>query len=234
MDASREAEREFVQERSIIIAELDIEQVNQFKYLGSYIQANNDCEPEIQARISSAYSAAGSLSGLLRSRLLSRGTKLKIYTTVIRPIAMYGSEVWAMTRRLEAKVDSFENNILKTICGPVYDQDLNIWRRRYAREVRALTRLPLISSMIRAGRLRWAGHVIRADDARDIKQVFLWRPDGRRPRGRPRTRWWDNVREDLTLLDEDPDDFANLAADRSGWRALVSAAKTLRRVPEPD
>ena len=131
-------------------------------------------------------------------------------------------------------MESCENNILKTVCGAVFDVDLNIWRRRYAREVRDLTGLPPISCLVRAGRLRWAGHVLRADATRDIKQVLLWTPAGRRPRGRPRTRWWDNVREDLILLQENPDDIADLAANRAGWRALVSAAKTLHRVAAPD
>ena len=114
----------------------------------------------------------------------------------------------------------------------MFDSKLNTWKRQYAREVREITALPPISCMIRAGILRWAGHVVRANIDRDIKQVFLWQPDGRRPRGRPRVRWWDNVREDLTMLEEDPDDVVNLATNRRGWRALVSAAKTLRRVAE--
>ena len=132
------------------------------------------------------------------------------------------------------KLNSFEANILKTICGAIFDPELGVWRKRYAREARELIDIPHISSLVRSGRLRWAGHVLRADPSRDIAQVLRWVPNGRRPRGRPRTRWWDNVREDLVLLQEDPDDIANLAADRSGWRALVAAAKTLRRVIEPD
>ena len=100
--------------------------------------------------------------------------------------------------------------------------------------MRYLTGVPPISCVMRAEKLHWAGHILRADASRDIKQVLMWTPNGRRPRGRPRTRWWDIVREDLILLQENPDDIAALAADRAGWRALVSAAKTLRRVAAPD
>ena len=170
MEASREAFVNFRPDRSGIIADQDIEEVRSFKYLGSLIQANNDCEPDVDARIAAANRAAGSLNQLLRSRILSRRAKLAVNKTVIRPVALYGSEVWSTTQRIEKKLDSFENNVLKTICGKVFDPDLNLLRRRYARVVRAPTGLPPISGMVRSGRLRWAGHVLRADASRDIKQ----------------------------------------------------------------
>ena len=167
------------------------------------------------------------LSGVFffKSNLLSLRTKIRLYNSIIVPVVTYGAETWAVTQTLEKKLESFENNCLKQICGPIYDGELGLWRRRYAREVRAQTNQPLITHTIRAARLRWAGHVARADDNRFIKQVWQWTPEGRRPRGRPYTRWSDVVNKDLRELGRNPDEWQELAEDRSLWRSLVVAAK---------
>ena len=97
---------------------------------------------------------------------------------------------------------------------------------RHNRELREVTRLPPITSYIRAQRLRWAGHVARLPDGSLVKEVARGTPFGRRPPGRPRMRWADNVTSDLALLGVDnPQDWWALAQDRRQWRTLVSAAK---------
>ena len=157
--------------------------------------------------------------------MLSLRAKLQIYNSIVLPIVTYGAETWAITQTLEKKLISFENRCLKQLCRPVYDEDLALWRRRYAREVRALTNQPHIHHVIRSARLRWAGHVARAGNDRIIKKVWMWTPEERRPRGRPRTRWDDVVRGDLELLGVDPGDWQELAEDRSFRRDLVVVAK---------
>ena len=139
----------------------------------------------------------------------------------------YGSETWSLTNTLEKKLLSFENNVLKTICRPVYDPEIGVWRRRYAREVRELTQQPLVTDLIRASRLRWLGHVLRAGPDQLIYKVFNEAMEGRRPRGRPRTRWKDVTRSDLRLLGVDPERMEEVAEDRPGWRQIVLAAKGL-------
>ena len=87
-------------------------------------------------------------------------------------------------------------------------------------------RLAPITSYIRAQRLRWAGHVARMPDHELAKQVALGTPHGRRPPGRPKMRWSDNVRNDLRLLNvANPEDWWIHAQDRRRWKNLVLAAK---------
>jgi hypothetical protein len=58
---------------------------------------------------------------------------------------------------------------------------------------------------------------------------FRWRnPEGKRPLGRPRRRWEDNIRMDLQEVGCGFEDWIGLAQDRDGWRALVSAVRNLR------
>ena len=120
----------------------------------------------------------------------------------------------------------FEHKILRMILGPVRDAVTGEWRIRHNVELRELTRLPPITCYIRAQRLRWAGHVARLSDGSMVKEVARGTPFGRRPPGRPRMRWADNVVADLALLGvQNPEDWWELAQDRRRWRLLVEAAK---------
>ena len=120
----------------------------------------------------------------------------------------------------------FEHRILRRILGRVRDEESGEWRIRHNAELRELTGLAPITSHIRAQRLRWAGHVARLPDGSTTKEVARGTPLGRRPPGRPRMRWADNVRADLAALDvPNPEDWWALAQDRRQWRTLVTAAK---------
>ena len=138
----------------------------------------------------------------------------------------YGCETWRLTKELERRLLVFENGVLRRIWGPVYDNDEGIWRRRHNQELRQLSELPLITSIIRTQRLRWAGHVVRMGEHRIARGVMLGRPEGRRPVGRPRMRWEDNVERDMEQLGvETPNHWQDIALDREEWGRLVKAAK---------
>ncbi|KAJ4448897.1 hypothetical protein ANN_00289 [Periplaneta americana] len=77
-------------------------------------------------------------------------------------------------------------------------------------------------------RLRWAGHVARMGESRNAYRVLVGRPEGKRPLGRPRRRWEDNIKMDLREVGYDDRDWINLAQDRDRWRAYVRAAMNLR------
>ena len=79
-------------------------------------------------------------------------------------------------------------------------------------------------------RMRWAGHVARMGEERGVYRVFVGKSKGRRPLGRPRRRWVDNIRTDLQEVGCGYMDWIGLAQDRDRWRTLVSAVMN-RRVP---
>jgi hypothetical protein len=76
--------------------------------------------------------------------------------------------------------------------------------------------------------MRWAGHVARMGEGRGVYRVLVGKPEGRRPLGRPRRRWEDNIRMDLREVGFAFVDWMGLAQDRDRWRALVSAVMNLR------
>jgi len=77
-------------------------------------------------------------------------------------------------------------------------------------------------------RMRWAGHVARMGEERKVYRVLLGKPEGRRPLGRPRHRWVDNIRMNLQEVGCGYMDWIGLAQDRDSWRTLVSAVMNLR------
>ncbi|PNF40800.1 Surfeit locus protein 1 [Cryptotermes secundus] len=82
--------------------------------------------------------------------------------------------------------------------------------------------------MIKSKRMRWAGHVTRMEKTRNAYRILVGKPEGKRPLGRPRRRWVDNIKMDLREIGWDGMDWIDLAKDRDQWRALVNTAMNLR------
>ena len=76
--------------------------------------------------------------------------------------------------------------------------------------------------VIKSRRMRWAGHVARMDEKRGVYRVLVGKPEGKRPLGRPRRRWVDNIRMDLQEVGCGYVDWIGLAQDRDRWQTLVS------------
>ena len=76
--------------------------------------------------------------------------------------------------------------------------------------------------VIKSRRMRWSGHVARMEERRDVHRVLVGKPEGKRPLGRPRRRWEDNIKMDLEEVGKGCGDWMELDQDRDGWRALVS------------
>jgi hypothetical protein len=82
--------------------------------------------------------------------------------------------------------------------------------------------------MMKSRRMRWAWHVARMGEKRNAYRIFVGKPEGKRPSGRPRHRWEDNVRMDLREIGLGGMDWIDLAQDRDQWRALMNTAMNLQ------
>jgi hypothetical protein len=82
--------------------------------------------------------------------------------------------------------------------------------------------------IIKARRMRWAGHAARMGAKRNTYRLLVGNPEGRRPLGRPRRRWLDNIRMDFVEVGWCDVDWIGLAQDRDRWRALVNSVLNLR------
>ena len=87
--------------------------------------------------------------------------------------------------------------MLRRICGPRRDEGTGEWRRLHNEELNDLYSSPNIVRVIKSRRMRWAWHVARMGEERGVYRVLVGKPEGRRPLGRPRRCWVDNIRLDL-------------------------------------
>ena len=81
--------------------------------------------------------------------------------------------------------------------------------------------------VIKSIRMWWAGHVARMGEGRGVHRHLVWKPEGKRPLGRSRRRWEDNIKMDLQE-EGGGGDWMELAQDRDRWRALVNTVMNFR------
>jgi hypothetical protein len=122
----------------------------------------------------------------------------------------------------------FENRVLRRIFGSKRDEVTREWRKLHNKELHDLYSSPSIIRVIKSKRMRWAGHVARMGEKRNAYRLLVGKPEGKRPLGRPRLRWVDNIRMDLVEVGWGDVDWIDLAQDKNRWRALVNSVLNLR------
>ena len=152
------------------------------------IYFNPECL-KIKSRLKSGNACYHSVQNLLSPRLLSKNRKVR---TIILPVLFYGCETWSLTLREEQRL-----RVLRRIFGPKRDEATGEWRRLPNEELNDLYSLPNIIRIIKSRRMRWAGYVAHMGGERGAYRILVGRPEGRRPVGRPRRRWEDNIKMDL-------------------------------------
>jgi hypothetical protein len=91
----------------------------------------------------------------------------------------------------------FENNVLRRIFGPKRDEVTGGWRKLHNEELRDLYSSPSIIRMMKSRRMWWAGHVALMGEKRSAYRLLVGKPEGKKPLGRPRRKWLDNIKMDL-------------------------------------
>jgi hypothetical protein len=95
-------------------------------------------------------------------------------------------------------------------------------------ELHSLYYSPNIVRVIKSRTVRWAGHVERMGEGIGVCRVLVGRPEGKRPQGRPRRRWEDNIKMELSEIGVDGANWIRLAQDTVQWRAFVNTVMNLR------
>jgi len=118
--------------------------------------------------------------------------------------------------------------VLRRVFGPKRDEVTGEWRKLHNEELSDLHSLPNIVRVVKSRRMRWAGHVARMGEGRGVYRVLVGKPEGKRPLGRPRHRWEDNIKMHLQEVGGACEDWMDLSQDRDKWRTLVSTVMDLR------
>jgi len=204
-----------------------IEAVEVFKYLGTTFTNQNSIREEIKRRLKLRNACYYSVQNLLSSRFWSKNLKIKIYRTIILPVVLYGCETWSLTLKEERRLRVFENRVLRRVFGPKRDEVTRKWRKLHNEELRDIYSLPNIVRVVKSRRMRWPGHVALMGEGRVVHRVLVRKPEGKRPLGRPRRRWEDNIKMDLGEVGGGGD-WLELAQDRDRWRTLVNTVMNFR------
>jgi hypothetical protein len=125
------------------------------------------------------------------------------------------------------QTEDFENRVLRRRFGPKREEDRS-WRKLHNDELHSLYSSPNIVRVIKSRRLRWAGHVACMGVGRGVYGVLVGRSEDKRPLGRPRRKWEDNIKLDLREIRIDGANWIRLAQSRAQWRAFVNTVMNLR------
>ena len=206
-------------ERKNVKIEVDgrkLQQVTVCKYLGVNIQDSGRQEAEINERVTAAVRAYHAMSNsFVGKREVSRRTKLSVYRSIYCPILTYGCESWVMTNTMKSKLQAAEMKYLRRVKG--------ITRRDRVRNelVRSELKVEPLMTRIKRQQLRWFGHLLRMDENRQVKAVWLARVPGKQQRGRPRKTWDGVMAEVLKEKTITWTEAKEMTRDRKKWAKFV-------------
>ena len=188
-----------------------LDEVDQFKYLGSVIAANGGVEADVRHRVNEGCRVLGALKGVMKNRGLGMNVKKVLYEKVVVPTVMYGSESWGMKVTERQKLNVFEMKCLRSMTG------VSRLDRVRNEVVRARSVRREFAARVDMNVLRWGGHVERMDNERLLKKVMNAKVDGRSATGRPKFGWMDGVKRALNDRRMDMREASERARNRNGW-----------------
>ena len=195
----------------------DIEDVDEFIYLGSLMSADGSSDAEVQARLAKARNAFRTLRNFWKSGSISHHTKLRIFKTNVLSTLLYGSESWKITEAISRKLEVFQRKCLRSILRifwPNVISNVDLYSR---------TSLTPLTDVICKRRWRWIGHVLRMPLSATAKVALYWTPDGKRKRGRPKETWRRTVAREMKERGWSWNFLEIQAKDRLQWRSMVEA-----------
>ena len=156
-----------------IVRNVELEEVQDFKYLGSYISTDSNIEKEISTRIGLVAQAFNRLQSIWKSTALQTKTKLKIYRSNVHSVLLYASETWKTNKRLESRLRGFEGRCLRRILRIRWEQ------RVTNKEISRRIGINNIVEDVKQRRWRWFGHVPRMNKNRHPRAELRWTPPGK-------------------------------------------------------
>ena len=187
-----------------------LEQVHQFKYLGSMIAEDGRSEKEVRRRITLAKDAFTEHRMLL-TKSLNQTLKKRLAKSLVWSVLLYGSEAWTLKKDDIRRLESFEMWVWRRM-------EKISWTERVRNEevLRRVGEQRTLINTIRRRKARWTGHVIRSEGL--LRTVIEGRAEGKRPRGRKRMMMLDDIKQGQTYHT-----MKRAALNREGWRRLTHA-----------
>jgi len=134
------------------------------------------------------------LKTLFKSKLQSKKTKEHLFISYIRPVFTYACATWASIRGNDEKLRLFKRKVLRKIYGPIFNNKEHKWEIRTNSKLYQIYKREDVVQFTGGTRIEWVGHIWWADGSM-LKGALTYMAMAKRPRGRPRKRWKDSVKE---------------------------------------
>lgn len=196
----------------ILLDSNQIEYVDEYTYLGQIIAPANQMQKEINTRISKAWQRFWSLKEVLKNPHMPLINKTTVFNSCILPVLTYGAQTWALTSKQSGTLRVCQNKMERSILN------LKLRDKVKLENIRSKTKVMDVTYTVKKLKWNWAGHMIRNNRDKWTKDVTEWYPrDGKRKKGRQKTRWEDDIRKvaGTTWLRE--------ATNRDRWKSLGEA-----------
>jgi hypothetical protein len=192
-----------------------LETVDDFVYLGAIMSTEDPTKKDIKRRLGLARTAFVQLNRIWKSSQISERTKIRLYNSNIKSVLLYGSETWRVTKTDMKALATFHHRCLRRICKVFWPNIIS------NNDILNRTHSTCIIQEIRKRRWRWLGHTLRMPPTSICKTALRWTPQGKRPRGRPKTTWRKTITDELHREGLSWGEAETKAKDRKGWRDLV-------------
>ena len=205
-------------QENIIINGQDIEDVEEFVYLGAKVCKEGGGMKDLKNRLSKARGAFNKLKKIWISNNISRKTKLRLYKTLVVPVLLYGSETWKMNKGDDKAVNVFHNRCLRKIFRIRWQDHVS------TKELLERASMKPLSVEVMSRRWKMIGHILRKDRNDDCNVAMSWAPEGKRRRGRPKTTWRRTAEKERQEAGwRSWEEVRTAATNREEWRSSVKA-----------
>ena len=207
-----------INQESIQIRGKDIEEVEEFTYLGATVCKEGGGMKDLKNRLSKARGSFIRLKNIWSSNSITRRTKLRLYKTLVVPVLLYGCETWKMNKEDNKAVDVFHNRCLRRIlCIHWQDQVTT-------KDLLERAEMKQLSAEVKLRRWKMIGHILRQNHDNDCNVAMTWAPEGKRRKGRPKTTWRRTVEKERKEAGWTSwAEVRTAAADRETWKCSVKA-----------
>ena len=183
-----------------------LNQVGDYKYLGSYISSSLK---DFLTRKGMAWSACNDMHKIWTSQL-TKEFKIEIFRATIEPILLYGSETWTLSKKMEKRLDGTYTRLLM--------RAQNLSWKRHPSISQIYGKLPRVSSLVKSRRLQFAGHCYRAE-SEIASSLILWNPDSNLKKGR-KLSFPDVISRDAGIRKQE---LGTAMKDREVWHDIVDS-----------
>lgn len=202
--------------RKIQVDGIEIENVENFTYLGSNITYDMNCKKEVTNRAAKALGNMQAMEKIWRSRAISIKVKKKILETCIFSCFLYGCETWTITKEVETRILTFERKCYRKMLRIGWIEKISneeVYKRIQLKET--------LLQKVKRRKLGFFGHICRMKEDRKIKTLLFGIMDGANKRGRPHREWTDDIKG---WCGKNLQELRQRALDREKWRKTVKLA----------